>query len=80
MKPEMIRTILEDIYRTFPDYYSELKQSLEQGDTIVTMSLDSGAHLGVAQTTFNGGLLRGTRPMRQLGLVPDELPVELRRQ
>jgi predicted ester cyclase len=110
MKPDAIRTILEDMFRIFPDYRSEVMETLVQGDAIVTMSRVTGTHLGVAQTTFNGGLLKGAKPtgkrfevlqthwwkfkdgkivwhqgvrddlsmMRQLGLIPDELPVGLR--
>jgi predicted ester cyclase len=109
VRPELIRTILEDIYRTFPDYRSEVVETLEQGDIVVTMSRVTGTHLGVAQTVFNGGLLRGAKPtgrrfevlqthwwkfkegkivwhqgvrddlsmMRQLALIPDELPPAL---
>ena len=109
-RPDLIRTTLEDIHRTFPDYRSEVVETFVQGDIIVTMSRVTGTHLGVAQTTFNGGLLKGARPtgkrfevlhthwwkfkdgkivwhqgvrddlgmMRQLGLIPDELPASLR--
>jgi predicted ester cyclase len=109
MRPEFIRIILEDIYRTFPDYRSEIVETIELGDTVVTLSRVSGTHLGTAQTNFNGGLLKGAKPMgrrfevlqthwwkfrhgkivwhqgvrddlgmmRQIGLLPDELPASL---
>jgi para-nitrobenzyl esterase len=62
MKPEMIRVILEDIYRTFPDYESRLVETKAIGDTVVTLSRVSGTHRGVAQTNFNGGMLLGAKP------------------
>jgi glyoxylase-like metal-dependent hydrolase (beta-lactamase superfamily II)/predicted ester cyclase len=62
MKPEMIRVILEDIYRTFPDYESRVIESRAVGDTVVELSRISGTHQGVAQTNFNGGLLLGAKP------------------
>jgi predicted ester cyclase len=112
VRPEMIRTTLEDIYRTFPDYKSETIEVVVNGDTVISLSRVTGTHTGVAQTTFNGGLLKGAKPtqkrfevlqthwwkvrdgkivwhqgvrddlsmMRQLGLLPDELPKELKVQ
>lgn len=62
MKPEMIRVILEDIYRTFPDYESQIVESKAIGDTVITLSRVSGTHRGIAQTQFNGGLLIGAKP------------------
>jgi predicted ester cyclase len=62
MKKEMIKSIMEDIRRTFPDYHSQVIETVVQGDTIVTMSRVSGTHRGVARTDANGGLLRGARP------------------
>jgi predicted ester cyclase len=61
VRPEMIRTTLEDIYRTFPDYRSEIEQSVAVGDLVVNLSRVSGTHKGVAQTSFNGGLLKGAK-------------------
>lgn len=62
MKPEMIGTILADIFRTFPDYNSVVVEQRALGDTVVTLSRVSGTHRGVAQTNFNGGLLLGATP------------------
>jgi|SRR5688572_12297344 hypothetical protein len=62
MKPEMIGVILKDIYRTFPDYESEVVEQKAVGDTVVTLSRVSGTHRGIAQTNFNGGLLLGAAP------------------
>jgi predicted ester cyclase len=62
MRPEMIRIILEDIYRTFPDYRSEVLESVATGDLVITLSRVSGTHNGVAQTNFNGGLLQNATP------------------
>jgi predicted ester cyclase len=62
MRPDAIRAILEDIYRTFPDYQSTVLEMRASGDTVVALSRISGTHRGVAQTDFNGGLLKGARP------------------
>jgi predicted ester cyclase len=62
MQPAMIRTILEDIYRTFPDYRSEVVETIAKGDLVVTLSRVTGTHRGIAQTNFNGGMLKGARP------------------
>ena len=62
MRPEMIRTILEDIYRTFPDYKSEIIEIVTRGDLVVYLSRVSGTHRGVSKTNFNGGLLQGAKP------------------
>jgi predicted ester cyclase len=62
MKPEMIGVILTDIYRTFPDYDSEVIEQRAVGDTVVTLSRVSGTHRGIAETNFNGGLLMGAKP------------------
>jgi predicted ester cyclase len=62
MKPDAIRTILEDIYRTFPDYQSTVLEMRALGDTVVSLSRISGTHRGIAQTSFNGGLLQGAKP------------------
>ena len=108
--PAMIKTTLQDIYRTFPDYKSEWIETAVVGDTVVTLSRVTGTHTGVAQTAFNGGLLMGAKPtgkkfevlqthwwkvragkiywhqgvrddlcmVRQLGLLPQEVPKDLR--
>lgn len=70
MRPEFIRTILEDIYRTFPDYRSEIVETIELSDTVVTLSRVTGTHLGTAQTNFNGGLLKGAKPTGRRFEVP----------
>jgi predicted ester cyclase len=62
MRPEMIRVILEDIYRTFPDYRSEVLESVAIDDLVITLSRVSGTHKGIAQTSFNGGLLQSAKP------------------
>jgi len=62
VKRERIRIVMEDIRRTFPDYHSEIQDEVIKGDTIVTISRVSGTHRGMAQTSANGGLLRGVQP------------------
>ena len=60
--PDGIRTSLEDIHRTFPDYSSVAIETRAVGDTVVQMSRMSGTHRGVAQTAIFGGLLKGAVP------------------
>ena len=57
--PDSIRTSLEDIHRTFPDYASVALETRAVGDTVVQMSRMSGTHRGVARTGIFGGLLQG---------------------
>lgn len=38
LRPDMIRVILEDIYRTFPDYCSEVVESVAVDDLVITLS------------------------------------------
>src|SRR5688572_18079795 len=38
MRKDMIKTIMADIRRTFPDYNSEVVETITQGDTVVTLS------------------------------------------
>ena len=60
--PEGIRTAIEDIHRTFPDYASVALETRAVGDTVVQMSHMSGTHQGKAQTGIFGGLLKGATP------------------
>jgi predicted ester cyclase len=57
-----IRRAIEDIYRTFPDYDSQVLETRALGDTVVQLSRMSGTHRGVAQMGIFGGLLQGARP------------------
>lgn len=57
-----IRTQLEDIHRTFPDHRSEAVETTVKDDLVIILSRTTGTHLGVAQTGFYGGMLRGARP------------------
>jgi predicted ester cyclase len=57
-----IKATLDDIRRTFPDFKSELQEVVADGEWVVQRSVASGTHLGVAQTTFNGGMLKGVPP------------------
>jgi predicted ester cyclase len=105
-----ILLVMEDLHRAFPDYHSTHEAVVVDGDTVVTLSRNSGTHRGIAQTTVNGGMLQGAKPtgkrfevlsthwwvfkdgkivshravrddlgmMLQLGLLPKELPAELK--
>src|SRR5688500_13655205 len=58
MKPEKTGIILTDIYRTFPDYGSEVVELKAVGDTVVTLSRVTGTHRGIAQTNFKRRAVR----------------------
>jgi hypothetical protein len=62
VRPDGIRTALEDIHRAFPDYQSVPLETRAVGDTVVQMSRMSGTHLGVATTGIFGGLLQHAAP------------------
>ena len=62
VSPDGIRSAIEDIYRTFPDYDSKVIETRALGDTVVQLSRMSGTHRGVAQMGIFGGLLQGAKP------------------
>jgi predicted ester cyclase len=61
-RPDAIRSALEDIRRTFPDYQSTVLEMRAIGDTVVALSRITGTHQGTAQTRFFGGMLLGVKP------------------
>jgi predicted ester cyclase len=58
----VVARILEDIYRTFPDFRLEIIDLLTKGDLVVVRCKESGTHRGVGQLPVNGGLLVGVAP------------------
>ncbi len=62
VRVERVREIMSDILQTFPDYRSEIIMIVAQGDMVVTQSIQSGTHRGMARTNFNGGGLQGVAP------------------
>jgi|GEM_PF-839285 len=61
----VIARILEDIYRTFPDFRADITDLLTQGDLVVVRCKVSGTHRGVGQLPVNGGLLVGVAPTQK---------------
>ncbi len=61
----VIARILEDIYRTFPDFHVEIIDLLTQGETVVVRCNESGTHRGVGQLPVNGGMLVGVAPTQK---------------
>ena len=57
-----VALILEDIYRTFPDFRLDIIDLFTKGDLVVVRCKESGTHRGVGQIPVNGGLLVGVAP------------------
>jgi predicted ester cyclase len=58
----VIARILEDIYRTFPDFRLDITDIWTKGESVVVRCKESGTHHGVGQLPVNGGLLVGVAP------------------
>jgi predicted ester cyclase len=54
--------VLEDIYRTFPDFRMEIVDLVADGDAVVVRCKVSGTHEGVGRLPVNGGMLVGVAP------------------
>jgi predicted ester cyclase len=54
--------ILDDIYRTFPDFRLNIVDAVSQGDVVVVRATESGTHRGVGRLPVNGGMLVGVAP------------------
>jgi predicted ester cyclase len=59
---QILRMILEDIGRTFPDSKDQIEDIVAEGDTVVTRTKVSGTHQGTGKLPVNGGLLVGVPP------------------
>ena len=59
---EGIKLVLEDIYRTFPDWNFEIEDIAADGDSVIVRSTVRGTHLGTGEIPVNGGLLIGVAP------------------
>jgi predicted ester cyclase len=57
-----IEKVLEDIYRTFPDWRMEIVDLVAAGDTVAVRCKVSGTHEGVGRIPVNGGMLVGAAP------------------
>ncbi len=59
---QILRLILEDIGRTFPDSENEILDIIAEADNVVARTKVSGTHKGTGQLPVNGGLLVGVPP------------------
>lgn len=59
---EGIKMVLEDIYKTFPDWRFEIAEILAKDDSVIIRTLISGTHLGKGEFPVNGGMLVGVEP------------------
>jgi predicted ester cyclase len=61
----VVARILEDIYRTFPDFRIDIIDLMTAGDLVVVHCKESGNHRGVGRLPVNGGLLVGIAPTQK---------------
>jgi predicted ester cyclase len=57
-----VATDLEDTYRTFPDWRTEIVDLVASGEVVVVRCVVSGTHEGVGRRFINGGMLVGVAP------------------
>lgn len=57
-----VRTVIEDIWRTFPDWRGEILDIAAEADSVVVRLNVGGTHLGVGRLPVNGGMLVGVSP------------------
>ena len=61
----MVRTGMNDIYTTFPDFRQDIVEMIAEGDCVVARVKASGTHLGVGKIPMNGGMLIGVPPTKK---------------
>ena len=59
---EGLRRVLEDIHQTFPDWKTEIVDTVAVADSVIIRCKVSATHLGVGKLPINGGLLVGVPP------------------
>lgn len=57
-----VRAVVEDIWRTFPDWRGEIVEILAEKDSVVVRLNVSGTHRGIGRFPVNGGMLIGLEP------------------
>ena len=57
-----VRMVIEDIWRTFPDWRAEILEMLAEKDSVVVRLNVSGTHRGIGRFPVNGGMLIGVEP------------------
>jgi predicted ester cyclase len=57
-----IRIVIEDIWRTFPDFRGEILEIVAEAETVVARVRVSGTHLGTGEIPVNGVMLVGVAP------------------
>ncbi len=59
---DVIRRVLKDVQKTFPDVRMEIVDMIAEGDWVAAHGSFSGTHRGVGELPVNGGLLVGVPP------------------
>lgn len=57
-----VEEVIEDIWRTFPDWHAEILEIAAAEDSVVVRLNVSGTHRGVGRFPVNGGMLVGLEP------------------
>lgn len=57
-----VRMVIEDIWRTFPDWRGKILEIAAEADSVVVRLNISGTHLGVGRLPVNGGMLVDVPP------------------
>ena len=57
-----VETVIEDIWRTFPDWRGEIIEIIAAEDSVVVRLNVSGTHRGVGRFPVNGEMLVGVEP------------------
>ena len=57
-----VRMVIEDIWRTFPDWRGEILEIAAEADSVVVRLNISGTHLGIGRLPVNGGMLVDVPP------------------
>jgi predicted ester cyclase len=59
---EGYKMVLEDIYRTFPNWKFEIEDIAEHGNSVIVRTKITATHLGKGEFPVNGGMLIGVEP------------------
>lgn len=57
-----VRMVIEDFWRTFPDWRGEILEIVAEKDSVVVRLKITGTHRGIGRFPVNGGMLIGVEP------------------
>jgi steroid delta-isomerase-like uncharacterized protein len=60
-----LQSVLEDIFRMFPDLHMEIRDMVAEGDSVVVTCKVSGTHRGKGTLPIYAGLLVGLEPTQK---------------